>query len=63
MIGHTISHYKILEKLPTSLLKSRTPSGQVGEGGMGVGLHIRRTDADVTQNADPLPFPLLKGER
>jgi hypothetical protein len=27
MIGRTISHYKILEKPPTS-------SGQVGEGGM-----------------------------
>jgi hypothetical protein len=33
MIGQTISHYKILEKLPTTFLKSRTPSGQAGEGG------------------------------
>jgi hypothetical protein len=35
MIGQTISHYKILEKLPTTFLKNRTSSGQVGEGDMG----------------------------
>jgi len=34
MIGQTISHYRILEKLPPTFLKNRTPSGQVGEGGM-----------------------------
>jgi hypothetical protein len=33
MIGHTISHYKILEKLPTAFLKDGTSSGQVGGGG------------------------------
>ncbi len=34
MIGATISHHRILEKLPTSFLRNGTPSGQVGGGGM-----------------------------
>lgn len=42
MIGQTVSDYKILEKLLTTFLNSRTPSGQVGEGGMS---SARTTDA------------------
>jgi hypothetical protein len=34
MIGQTISHYTILEKLPTAFLGSGTSSGQVGGGGV-----------------------------
>jgi len=34
MIGAPMLHFKILEKLPTTFLKSKTPSGQAGKGGM-----------------------------
>lgn len=35
MIGKIISHYKILEKLPTASDQVPIAPGQVGEGGMG----------------------------
>lgn len=34
MIGTTMFHFKILEKLLTEFLESNTPSGQAGEGGV-----------------------------
>jgi hypothetical protein len=49
MVAQTISHHKILEKPPTTSRKDGRPSGQVGEGGMGVVYKVPKSPTSASQ--------------